>query len=191
MINSNAEAIKERLPLETVVSRYTGEAPRNNKIRCPFHTEKTASFTLFPNNSYYCFGCGVSGDVITFTEKMFGIGFGQALTRLNTDFGLMLPITGKKDRRTAEDLRKRTAERNKKEEENRRKLNEAYWNAFDYLLWLENNLRCCAPSSPDEMPSPLFLEALGHRQYAEYALNYLENEKRKTTDARRNDGTGL
>lgn len=191
MINSSAETIKERLPLETVVVCYTGEVPHKNKIRCPFHTEKTASFTLFPNNSYYCFGCGVSGDVITFTEKMFGISFGQALTRLNTDFGLMLPIGGKKDRRTAGELRKRAEEKHKKELEKRRKVKEDYWHFFDYLLWLENNLLCCVPSSPDEIPSPLFLEALGQRQYAEYALNYLENEKRKTTDARRNDSPGL
>ena len=82
-------------------------------------------------------------------------------------------------------------EKNRKEYDSRRKLNEEYWHAFDYLLWLENNLRCCAPSSPEDMPSPLFLEALGRRQYAEHALNYLENEKRKTKDARRNDSPGL
>lgn len=191
MINSSAELVKERLPLETAVVYYTGEEPHNNKIRCPFHTEKTASFTLFPNNSYYCFGCGASGDVISFTEKLFGIGFGQAVTRLNVDFGLMLPIGGKLNRKAAEDLKRRIEEKNRKEYESRRKLNEEYWHAFDHLLWLDNNLRCCAPSSPEEMPSPLFLEALGRRQYAEYAFNCLENEKRRTGNGRRNDGSGL
>lgn len=191
MISSSAEAVKERLPLETAVVYYTGEEPHNNKIRCPFHTEKTASFMIFPDNSYYCFGCGDSGDVITFTEKLFGISFGQALTRLNTDFGLMLPIGGKKDRRTAEVLKKQIEEKRSKEYERRKKLSEDYWYAFDYLLWLENNRRCCVPSSPDEMPSPLFLEALGRRQYTEYMLGCLENEKRRVKNDRHNDSPGI
>ena len=37
---------------------------------CPFHNEKTPSFTVYPENgSYYCFGCGQGGDVITFVMK--------------------------------------------------------------------------------------------------------------------------
>ena len=40
---------------------------------CPFHSEKTPSFHIFPENgSFYCFGCGVGGDVITFVAETFG-----------------------------------------------------------------------------------------------------------------------
>lgn len=191
MININAERIKERLPLETAVVYYTGEEPRKNKIRCPFHTEKTASFTLFPNDSYYCFGCGVSGDVISFVRKMFGLSMGEAVVRLNSDFGLMLPIKQKTSRRAAGDLRKQFEEKRRAEYENVRRLSGDYWQTFDYLLWLENNRRCCAPTSPDEMPSPLFLESLGRQQYTEYMLSCLETERRRRTDGVRNDGSGV
>jgi hypothetical protein len=55
-------------------SRYIG--------LCPFHSEKTPSFVVFPNNSYYCFGCGSGGDAATFIMKYYGCTFPEALNRL-------------------------------------------------------------------------------------------------------------
>lgn len=49
---------------------------------CPFHNEKTPSFTVFKNNSYYCFGCGESGDSITYIMKTKKIGFIEAVKYL-------------------------------------------------------------------------------------------------------------
>lgn len=49
---------------------------------CPFHNEKTGSFFVFPNNRFYCFGCGASGDAAAFIMKLSGCSFPEALDRL-------------------------------------------------------------------------------------------------------------
>ena len=46
---------------------------------CPFHTEKTPSFYVFPGNRFKCFGCGESGDSIDFVQKYHGVDFKTAL----------------------------------------------------------------------------------------------------------------
>ncbi|MBD3245287.1 MAG: hypothetical protein GF335_04850 [Candidatus Moranbacteria bacterium] len=51
---------------------------------CPFHNEKTASFYLYPQtNSFYCFGCKKSGDVIDLVRQLTGLDFKQAINYLN------------------------------------------------------------------------------------------------------------
>lgn len=47
---------------------------------CPFHKEKTPSFTIFTNtNTFYCFGCGTKGDSVTFYQKFYGVSFVEAV----------------------------------------------------------------------------------------------------------------
>mgnify|MGYP003300765999 CR=1 FL=1 len=62
--------IKYRNDIETAISQYVVLKRRGKNLvgLCPFHSEKTPSFTVYPENgSFYCFGCGVGGDVFTFT----------------------------------------------------------------------------------------------------------------------------
>ena len=62
-----------------------------HKGLCPFHSEKSPSFTVYPaTNSFYCFGCGATGDVITFTSRLFGITPASAARKLAMDFGISL-----------------------------------------------------------------------------------------------------
>lgn len=49
---------------------------------CPFHREKSPSFFIYPNNSYYCFGCGVHGNAIDFMVKKLGYSFQEACSIL-------------------------------------------------------------------------------------------------------------
>ena len=59
---------------------------------CPFHDEKTPSFTVDESfQNYRCFGCGASGDLITFTQEHDGLGFMDALTMLASDKGIVIP----------------------------------------------------------------------------------------------------
>ena len=55
-MNYERETIKERLPIRAVFDRFVGaELDRSGKCRCPFHSERTASFRLYEsNNSFYC-----------------------------------------------------------------------------------------------------------------------------------------
>src|SRR3989344_3857090 len=67
-MNSPVQKIKERLGIEEIVSSYIklDRAGATLKARCPFHNEKTPSFFVSPDRgSYYCFGCGASGDIFT------------------------------------------------------------------------------------------------------------------------------
>ena len=66
------EEIKFRCDIVDVISGYVQlkRAGSNYNGLCPFHSEKTPSFTVFPSTkNFYCFGCGAGGDVITFMMK--------------------------------------------------------------------------------------------------------------------------
>jgi hypothetical protein len=58
---------------------------------CPFHTEKTPSFYVFPDNKFKCFGCQESGDAIDFVQKMYGLSFKDALKYLGIQEGKITP----------------------------------------------------------------------------------------------------
>lgn len=84
-----AEDIKACVDLREAMEHYGIHFNRSGYAVCPFHSEKTASLSI-KNGRYKCFGCGASGDVISFVQAYFGLTFGQALIRLNNDFRLGL-----------------------------------------------------------------------------------------------------
>src|SRR5438132_11359330 len=97
-MNSPVEQIKERLGIEEVVSAYIKleKAGANLKARCPFHNEKTPSFFISPDRgTYYCFGCGASGDIFTFVEEFEGLDFKGALKLLADRAGVELEVYSK------------------------------------------------------------------------------------------------
>jgi hypothetical protein len=59
---------------------------------CPFHTEKTPSFHLYPDGRYHCFGCHAHGDIVTFTQQYRGLDFIQAVRYLALQAGVRLPL---------------------------------------------------------------------------------------------------
>lgn len=174
-----AEEIKSTLSLMKVIEFYTGESFKKGKISCPFHNEKTASFTVFPNNTYYCFGCGVSGDIFDFVKAFHNISFGQALLRINSDFGLRLPLTGKINPSEQIKWRHKQNEQNEAKRAEREKASAEYWLWFDRLNYLEELLKKHKPSSPEEMPHTKFIVALHWIPYAKYRLSLAEDERRR------------
>lgn len=91
--------IKEALMMSDVLEHY-GFTVRRGLMLCPFHSEKTPSFKVYPD-SFYCFGCGAGGDVIRFVSMFFNLLPNEAAVKLNTDFGLGLPVDGKPSYRAA------------------------------------------------------------------------------------------
>ena len=92
-MSSSVEKIKEKLSVVDVISSYLKleKAGGNYKAPCPFHNEKTPSFFVSPSrNSYYCFGCGVKGDIFTFVEQFEGLDFKGALKVLALRAGVEL-----------------------------------------------------------------------------------------------------
>ncbi len=87
------DTVKERVDIVQVIGAYVPlkKAGRIYKALCPFHSEKTASFTVDPDRrTYKCFGCGEFGDVFTFLEKKEGLSKGEALERLAKEAGVEL-----------------------------------------------------------------------------------------------------
>lgn len=92
-LNSPVQKIKERLTIDEVVSTYIKLERSGSTLKapCPFHNEKTPSFFVSPaRNSYYCFGCGASGDIFTFVEEFEGLDFKGALKLLADKAGVQL-----------------------------------------------------------------------------------------------------
>ena len=88
------EEIKFRNNIEQVVSSYVNlkRAGSNFNGSCPFHSEKTPSFTVFPSTqSFYCFGCGAGGDAISFIMRMENLDYISAVRLLAERSGIKLP----------------------------------------------------------------------------------------------------
>ncbi len=92
--------IKYRNDIESVISQYVVLKRRGKNLigLCPFHNEKTPSFTLYPENgSFYCFGCGVGGDVITFTGMIEHLDYVESLKYLADKAGIVIPEDNSQD----------------------------------------------------------------------------------------------
>jgi len=80
-------SIRRANPIEEVVARFSVElhhAGRRLVGRCPFHADDRPSLVVYPHNdSYFCFGCGVGGDVIDFVARLNGVGFREAAAMLS------------------------------------------------------------------------------------------------------------
>jgi len=85
-----------RNDIVSVVSRYVNLTRRGsgNLGLCPFHNEKTPSFSVSSDKQFFhCFGCGVGGDVITFVMKIENIDFAEAVEKLAGWAGMQVPET--------------------------------------------------------------------------------------------------
>lgn len=81
------ERIKSSLTMEDILDAYYHTSPRK-KVCCPFHEERTPSFS-YKDDYYTCFGgCGAKGDTITFVQKYFNLQYSEALQKIDADFRL-------------------------------------------------------------------------------------------------------
>jgi len=172
------ETIKETLKISDITRFYGIEVKRNNQALCPFHNEKTPSFTIFPKtNSFKCFGCGVGGSVIDFVMQMDGLEALEAAKKLDNDYNLGLfecEITPEERHRL-------------KEQQAQREAYKGLVNAFEGFINKAFNLLCDylhllndwkinhAPKSLNEWHSvnDLFVEACHQLDYIEYLTDFL------------------
>jgi len=94
------EDLRQRVPLSDVVGRRVKliRKGRRHSGLCPFHAEKTPSFSVVDDDGFYhCFGCGVHGDAISFLREMDGLEFVEAVERLAEMAGLAVPRTVPQD----------------------------------------------------------------------------------------------
>lgn len=98
------DELRARLPVSEVVGRKVRlvRKGREHSGLCPFHNEKTPSFTVNDEKAFYhCFGCGQHGDVITFVMETEGLSFPEAVERLASQAGLQVPQSSPEERERA------------------------------------------------------------------------------------------
>ena len=134
------EEIKRTYSMPDIVRQYGISINRGGFIRCPFHTEKTASMKIYIDG-FHCFGCGAHGDQIDFVQRMDGCSFIDAYKKLG----------GKESRLTdaekAKIIRQRAAA-NQQIRENAR-LKEEYFQICERLHKLQSIRDNVAPESPE------------------------------------------
>ena len=123
------EEVRQQNDIVDVISEYVGlkRAGSSYKCCCPFHTEKTPSFTVSRDRQlYYCFGCGAGGNVYTFVMKYENLTFPEAIEHLAKRVGFSLP-------------EKEMSEADKKRQSRRQLLYDVNRTAAAYFHWLLKN----------------------------------------------------
>ena len=95
--DSFLQELKMKTDIEDVISTYVTLKRRGATLvgLCPFHNEKTPSFTVYSaTQSFYCFGCGAGGDAITFLKKIENLDYLDAVKTLAQRAGLQMPQEG-------------------------------------------------------------------------------------------------
>ena len=113
--DSFLQELVSRNDMETVASSYVQLKRRGRTLMglCPFHGEKTPSFTVYPETaSFYCFGCGAGGDVITFIKRIENLDYMDAVRFLADRAGMKMPEDSQMNDATSR-LRLRVLEANR------------------------------------------------------------------------------
>lgn len=179
-----SDRIKDLLPMREVVEMYGFSPNRQSCIRCPFHSEKTASFHIY-SKSYYCFGCGKSGDIFSFVQEIKGVSFKDALYSLAQTVGIQI-----------EDVTQANIEKVERKASNQEKWEAKEYaiyrilDAYYYLLkvWFEE----FAPKSPDEEQNVYFLTACRELAKLDYeCMIFIQGTQQERYDYFKNHGGDL
>lgn len=186
------EIIKERVTTLDMMAHAGIQADRRGMAVCPFHGDRDASLKVYrdPRRGWHCYGCHAGGDVIDFAMRLYGIGFREAVSRINEEFALGLPIgepmTGAQRRAMREEIERakqarQALQRREHEAEN------AYWSAYDAWLSNERVMQENAPRGLSE-PNAAYCEAIIRRDELEEALKDAEERWRIRREERYGSG---
>ena len=187
-----AEIIKERVTTLDMMAHAGIQADRRGMAVCPFHGDRDASLKVYrdPRRGWHCYGCHAGGDVIDFAMRLYGVGFREAVSRINEEFALGLPIgepmTGTQRRAMREEIERAkqarlVLQRREHEAEN------DYWEAYDAWLRNERIMQENAPSGLSE-PNAAYCEAIIRRDELEEALKDAEERWRIRREERYGSG---
>ena len=162
------EEVRMKNDIVDVISQYVKLTRRGSSYfgLCPFHNEKTPSFSVTPSKQmYYCFGCGATGDVIDFVSQLRGIGSKEAAILLAQDFAIPYEDSAGKTNRP----------RQQNTDEQNYQYMERYCSRvlLDYYQLLCRWKEDYAPQTPENGYHPRFVEALQKLSLVEYLLDEL------------------
>lgn len=131
------QELQERVDIEEVISSHITLRRRGKTLvgLCPFHNEKTPSFTVYPDtNSFYCFGCGAGGDVISFIRRIDNLDYVEAVKAVAQMAGMSMPEDGYDDTLSKRRMRLLAANREAARFFNACLMDEKNRPALDYFL---------------------------------------------------------
>ena len=167
-----AQAIKDSVTMGEIVKVYApNPPPRHNRIPCPFHSGKDYNLSLMPHG-YKCFVCGASGDAISFVKDLLSLSTrGDAMRRINQDFGLHLPLDGEVSQQASEEF-----DRRRREAQERERIRQEWWTQYHALMdeWIE----CDKVKRTAEPMSDEWCNAVKRLEYIGYLLDGLPPEPR-------------
>ena len=160
-----AEEIRQRVSVRSWLERSGVPVDRKGFALCPFHGDHDKSLKCYddPARGWHCFGCGRGGSVIDLCMLWHGISFRQAVVRLNDEYRLGLPLTGReglarrRQRMEAEQLQKAQEDARKQAQE---AAQAAYWDAMGKYLACVRLCDKYRPVRPEEDFSPIYAAAL-------------------------------
>lgn len=157
-----AEPIKSAVTMPMALSMYGYPTPRYRRIPCPIHNGKDNNFA-YKDRHFVCYVCGAQGDVITFVQKLFGLGFMDACRKIDKDFHLGLNIDGELSREEQERAEREAAERRRIAQERRKRRQDAqraYDSALTEFARLDRAIMEQAPELPCDDFTDEFVYAL-------------------------------
>lgn len=131
------QELQEKVDIESVVSSSITLKRRGKTLvgLCPFHNEKTPSFTVYPeSNSFYCFGCGAGGDVISFVRRMENLDYIEAVKSVAQLAGMPMPEDGYDDTLSKQRMKLLSANREAARFYHERLMDPKNKDALDYFL---------------------------------------------------------
>ncbi len=167
-----AQAIHDTVTMDEIVKVYApNPPPRHNRIPCPFHNGKDYNLSLMPHG-YKCFVCGASGDAISFVKDLLSLSTrGDAMRRINQDFGLHLPLDGEVSQQASEEF-----DRRRREARERERIRQEWWTQYHALMdeWIE----CDKIKRTADPMSDKWCNAVKRLEYVGYRLDVLPDEPR-------------
>jgi len=147
--------IKASVTVRALLEHNGIKVGRHGFCVCPLHGDKDASLKVYGGErGWTCYGCHKGGDVINMAKELYGVGLFDAIRRLDSEFGLNLPLDVKPNQKDrflfkAGQIKKETE---REREEHRKELEEKeYWDWFDMWRYLDN---CCAELEPEKGKEP-------------------------------------
>ena len=169
------DQIKEQVTARDAALRYGLQINRNGMTRCPFHDDHTPSMKI--DQSFYCFGCQASGDVITLTAMLFDLSNIDAAKKLIEDFNL--PIQTNLTRSSKAIPHTAPLRPPDLEARYRKALDRAFSVYHNYYGLLQQWKSQYAPHHPSEIPDPRYTEAIQNIDRISYILSVLSEGTEK------------
>lgn len=166
-----ADAVKRGVSAKELVQSWGIKVDSTGKCKCPLHSDKTASMKLYPGErGFYCFGCHTGGSVIDLAMSYYGLSLDDAITLLNNDFHLGLPVDRPATKEQEETARCRSVQRDRERRERelvQRIRNDAflrYCDIYARLTELKEQIEAAAPKIADDKWKPEFSSGIWERE---------------------------